>query len=54
MDIKFGKILCPVEFDQNSAAALRYACRLAHPDTMLHLEHVIPEVDRLRALSANH
>jgi hypothetical protein len=28
MMLNFTKILCPVDFDQNSAAALRFACKL--------------------------
>jgi universal stress protein A len=43
MSTKFEKILCPVEFEQNSAAALRFAGELAAPDSRLYLLHVIPE-----------
>jgi nucleotide-binding universal stress UspA family protein len=43
MSIKFEKILCPVEFEQNSAAALRFAGKLADPDSRLYLLHVLPE-----------
>ncbi len=43
MAAKFRKILCPVEFEQNSAAALRFARELAEPDGRLYLLHVIPE-----------
>jgi nucleotide-binding universal stress UspA family protein len=44
--LKFAKILCPVDFDRNSAAALRFASGLAGPETTLYLLHVIPHVDR--------
>ncbi len=38
----FDKILCPVAFDRNSAAALRFACELAEPETStLYLLHVV-------------
>jgi universal stress protein A len=43
MSTKFEKILCPVEFEQNSAAALRLASELARPNRRLYLLHVIPE-----------
>jgi universal stress protein A len=46
MTIKFKKILCPVDFDRNSAAALRFAAKLAEADSTLYLLHVVPEVDR--------
>jgi universal stress protein A len=42
MSIKFEKVLCPVEFEQNSAAALRFACELAQPNGRLYLLHVVP------------
>ena len=38
----FDKILCPVAFDRNSAAAIKFACELAEPETsMLYLLHVV-------------
>ena len=38
----FDKILCPVAFDRNSAAAIRFACELAEPNTStLYLLHVV-------------
>lgn len=38
----FDKILCPVAFDRNSAAAIRYACELAESETStLFLLHVV-------------
>jgi universal stress protein A len=38
----FDKILCPVAFDVNSAAAIRFACELAEPATStLYLLHVV-------------
>jgi universal stress protein A len=38
----FDKILCPVGFDRNSAAAIRFACELAEPQsTTLYLLHVV-------------
>lgn len=43
MSTKFEKILCPVEFEQNSAAALRLALKLTQPDSRLYLLHVVPE-----------
>jgi universal stress protein A len=46
MGTKFEKILCPVEFDQNSAAAVRFACELAEPSSKIYLLHVIPEIAR--------
>ena len=46
MTVKFKKILCPLDFDRNSAAALRFAAELAEPESTLYLLHVIPEVDR--------
>ena len=45
MKEKFDKILCPVQFEQNSAAALHYAFELAQPDSKVYLLHVIPEGD---------
>jgi nucleotide-binding universal stress UspA family protein len=42
----FAKILCPVDFDQNSAAALRFACKLVELGGTLYLLHVVPEADR--------
>jgi len=42
----FTKILCPVDFDQNSAAALRFACKLLELGGTLYVLHVVPEVDR--------
>jgi universal stress protein A len=40
------KILCPVDFDQNSAAALRFDCKLLELGGTLYLLHVVPEPDR--------
>jgi universal stress protein A len=38
----FDKILCPVAFDRNSVAALRFACELAEPEiSTLYLLHVV-------------
>ena len=38
----FGKILCPIGFDQNSAAALEYEHELADPDqSTLYILHVV-------------
>jgi universal stress protein A len=38
----FDKILCPVAFDRNSPAAIRFACELAEPETTtLYLLHVV-------------
>jgi universal stress protein A len=38
----FDKILCPVAFDRNSTAAIRFACELAEPETStLYLLHVV-------------
>jgi universal stress protein A len=38
----FDKILCPVAFDRNSVAALRFACELVEPETStLYLLHVV-------------
>jgi nucleotide-binding universal stress UspA family protein len=42
MSARFDKILCPVQFDQNSAAALRFAFELAQPNSKLFLLHVNP------------
>lgn len=42
MKIRFKKILCPVDFDPNSAAALDFAARLAREHHgALHLLHVV-------------
>ncbi|MBV8055943.1 MAG: universal stress protein [Deltaproteobacteria bacterium] len=40
------KILCPVDFDQNSAEAMRFACKLLELGGTLYLLHVIPEAER--------
>lgn len=48
MEKFFGTILCPVDFDDNSIAALRYAARLAKAnDAVLHVLHVhrVPQAD---------
>jgi nucleotide-binding universal stress UspA family protein len=38
----FDKILCPVAFDRNSPAAIRFACELCEPETTtLYLLHVV-------------
>jgi universal stress protein A len=38
----FNKILCPIGFDRNSAAALKFAHELADPDkSTLYLLHVV-------------
>jgi universal stress protein A len=38
----FEKILCPVAFDRNSAAAITFACELAEPEaSTLYLLHVV-------------
>jgi universal stress protein A len=42
----FTKILCPVDFDQNSATALRFACKLLELGGTLYVLHVVPEADR--------
>jgi universal stress protein A len=42
MSAKFGKILCPVQLEQNSAAALRFALELVPPDGRLFVLHVVP------------
>lgn len=45
----FEKILCPVGFDQNSGAALEFACELAEPNlSTLYLLHVVsaPRIER--------
>jgi universal stress protein A len=44
--LNFTKILCPVDFDQNSAAALRFACKILELGGTLYLLHVVPELDR--------
>ncbi len=46
----FEKILCPVGFDRNSAAAIEFACELAEPNrSMLYLLHVVsgPRMERM-------
>jgi len=45
MRVKFHKILCPVQFEQNSAVALHLAFELAQPNSRIYLLHVIPEGD---------
>jgi universal stress protein A len=40
--LNFRKILCPVDFDRNSAAALRFAAELAEPESVLYLLHTVP------------
>jgi universal stress protein A len=47
MSAKFRKILCPVAFEQYSAAALRFAGELAGSNGRLYVLHVIPAVVRL-------
>ena len=42
MSTKFEKILCPVEFESNSAAALRFACELAQSESRRYILHVLP------------
>lgn len=45
----FEKILCPVGFDRNSAAAIEFACELAEPSrSTLYLLHVVsaPRIER--------
>ena len=45
----FEKILCPVGFDRNSAAAIEFACELAEPNrSTLYLLHVVsaPSIER--------
>ncbi|HTW88459.1 MAG TPA: universal stress protein [Candidatus Binataceae bacterium] len=45
----FEKILCPVGFDQNSVAAVEFACELAEPNlSRLYLLHVVsaPRIER--------
>jgi len=40
----FNKILCPVSFDRNSTAALKFAHELADPDdSTLYLLHIVSE-----------
>jgi universal stress protein A len=46
MIFNFTKILCPVDFDQNSAQALRFACKLLDLGGTLYLLHVVPQADR--------
>lgn len=42
-DLLFRKILCPVDFDENSMAALDLACKLAaQNDAPVCLMHVVP------------
>jgi universal stress protein A len=43
MSARFDKILCPAQFEQNSAASVRFAFELAQPHSRLYLLHVIPE-----------
>ena len=44
MPKKFNKILCPVGFDQNSTAALKFAHELADPDeSTLFLLHIVSD-----------
>ncbi len=46
----FEKILCPVGFDRNSAAAVEFACELAEPNrSTLYLLHVVsvPRMERI-------
>lgn len=43
MDHLFHRILCPVDFDDNSMAALDIACQVAaQNDASLYLMHVVP------------
>ncbi|MBV8773229.1 MAG: universal stress protein [Deltaproteobacteria bacterium] len=44
--LKFTKILCPVDFDRNSAAALHFAYKLLDLGGILYLLHVIPKIQR--------
>lgn len=37
----FDKILCPIDFDENSIAALDLACELAGPDSTIVLLHSV-------------
>jgi nucleotide-binding universal stress UspA family protein len=49
----FDKILCPVAFDRNSAAAIRLACEVAEPSSStLYLLHVVsaPTVEAIEAI----
>ena len=46
----FEKILCPVGFDRNSAAAIEFACELAEPNrSTLYLLYVVssPRMERI-------
>ena len=43
MTVNFHKILCPVQFEQNSAATVRFAFELTRPGSRLYLLHVVPE-----------
>jgi universal stress protein A len=45
MMFNFTKILCPVDFDHNSAEAMRFACKLLELGGTLYLLHVIPQAD---------
>ncbi len=42
--LQFKKILCPVDFDQNSAAALHFAYKILDLGGTLYLLHVIPNL----------
>ena|SRR5579871_6739158 len=45
MAFPFKKILCPVDFDDNSLAALEVAIQLArHADGVIHVLHVVPMI----------
>ena len=46
--LQFTKILCPVDFDQNSAAALHFACKLLDLGGTLYLLHVVPDAHGAR------
>ena len=48
MMFNFAKILCPVDFDDNSAAALRFACNLLELGGTLYLLHAIPKAEAER------
>ena len=45
MMFNFAKILCPVDFDHNSATALRFAGNLLELGGTLYLLHAIPETE---------
>jgi universal stress protein A len=51
MKVKFDRILCPVQFDQNSAAAVHFALKLAQPGSKMYLLHVVPQEDTESAAS---